>query len=74
MSPRGGAMVRELSYPKFNVLLYITCLTELGPRKDLILAWKAMRRMTKEVRRTLSGFRPEEIDTYPDVKSALSAK
>lgn len=73
VSPRGGAMVRELVYPKFNVLLYITCLTELGPRKDLILAWKAMRRMTKEVRRTLSEFRPEEIDTYPDVKSALSA-
>lgn len=74
VSPRGGAIVRELVYSKFNVLLYITCLTELGPRRDLKLAWKAMRRMTKEVRRTLSKFRPEEIDTYPDVKSALSAE
>lgn len=74
VSPRGGAIVRELVYPKFNVLIYITCLTELGPRKDLKLAWKAMRRMTKEVRRTLSKYRPETISTYPDVKSALSAE
>lgn len=74
VSPRGGAIVRELVYPKFNVLLYITCLTELGPRKDLKLAWKAMRRMTKEVLRTLSGFRLKGIDTYPDVKSALLAE
>lgn len=74
VSPRGGAIVRELVYPKFNVLLYITCLTWLGPQKDLILAWKAMRRMTKEAQRTLSGFRLKGIDTYPDVKSALSAK
>ena len=74
VSPRGGAIVRELVYPKFKVLLYIICLTELGPRSDLIIASEAMRKMTKEVRRTLRRFRLKKIDTYPNVKSALLAK
>ena len=75
VSPRGGAIVKELVYPKFKVLLYIICLTELGPRSDLIIASEAMNKMTAEVRRTLmSKYRPETISTYPNIKSALSAK
>lgn len=75
VSPRGGAIVKGLVYPKFKVLLYIICLTELGPRSDLIIASEAMNKMAAEVRRTLmSKYRPETISTYPDVKSALSAK
>ena len=74
VSPRGGAIVKELVYPKFKVLLYIICLTELGPRSDLIIASEAMNKMAAEARKTLRKYRPETISTYPDVKSALSAE
>ena len=70
VSPRGGSIVEEIKIPNFRIQLDVTCLTELGPERDLRIASKAVNQMRGDVLKTLSIYNPE-ISVYPNVDAVL---